>query len=214
MTEVGLGGSRTPERVPRSQRDEAGDTLVEVLVAIVVLSLCGLALLLTFSTSITASVEHRSLATLDTVLRSASESATAQIQQQSGALFSTCASPSFYNSNVTWSVPSGYTVTITSVQYWTGSSFTPIGTSCPSGSLQPQLLTMTATATNGVSDSLSFVVDDPVYALAEIAGSSLSAMLLQWPDPGARRAATRTVSAVVTNVPDIVETSTMSTVRA
>ena len=214
---VDLGASHPPQSVlhgERAHRDEAGDTLVEVLVALVVLSLCGLALLLTFSTSITASVEHRSLATLDTVLRSATESATAQIQQQSGAQFSSCATPSFYNSNLTLSVPPGYTVVVTSVQYWTGTSFTAIGTSCPSGSLQPQLLTMTASAANGVSDALSFVVGDPVYALAEVAQVQPRATLLQWSGPSASRDVTRTVPAVLTDIPGVVETSAMSMVRA
>ncbi len=198
MTFVDLDVSRTLERAhSRARRDESGDTLVEVLVAIVVLSLCGLALLLTFSTSITASVEHRSLATLDTVLRSASESATAQIQQQSGALFSSCATPSLYNANVTLSVPAGFTVAITSVQYWTGTSFSAIGASCPTGSLQPQLLTMTATATNGVRDSLSFVVDDPLYALADLSRARLGVTLLAWSGPSTPLAATSTTISVL-----------------
>ncbi len=214
MTKTDLGASRTLERIARRgrpRRDESGDTLVEVLVAIVVLSLCGLALLLTFSTSITASVEHRSLATLDTVLRSASESASMQIQQQSGALFSSCATASFYNSNLTLSVPAGYSVAVTSVQYWTGSSFTAFGASCPAGSLQPQLLTMTATAANGVSDSQSFVVDDPLYALGDFARAQWNATLLQWTTPNAPPTVTRNVLAVLSDTRRVTEPPTTRT---
>ena len=217
MTVEVRGALRALDRVRRSQRarrDDAGDTLIEVLVALVVVGLCGLALLLTFTTSITASVEHRNLATLDTVLRSASESATLQIQQQSNALFTSCASASFYNSNVTLSAPSGYSVAITSVQYWTGTSFTPIGASCPSASLQPQLLSVTATASNGVSDSISFVVDDPLYALANTARPRLGAALIQWLVRGARRGAARSIRAFTSVGANAVTPSWIRVVRA
>ena len=171
---------RSLRPVGRDEQNETGDTLVEVLVSLLVMSICGLALMLTFTTSITASAEHRNLAALDTVLRSASESALSQIQQQSSALFTSCASASYYNSNLTLSPPTGFSVTITSVQYWTGSSFTAIGAACPSSSLQPQLLTMTALASNGVSDTLSFVVDDPLYALGSTSVGTSNATLLSW----------------------------------
>ena len=51
---------------------ERGDTLVEVLLAIVILGLAGVALLTAFATSITASAQHRNLATLDASVRAAS----------------------------------------------------------------------------------------------------------------------------------------------
>ena len=82
---------KTSIRAERPPRSEDGDTLIEVLLAIVVLGLASVALLMAFATSISASAEHRSLTTFDTVLRTASEEAISQIQnQQPNSLFGTC----------------------------------------------------------------------------------------------------------------------------
>ena len=55
----------------RSRRSEAGDTLIEVLLAVLVLGIASTAILLAFSTSIFGSSEDKGLATTDTVLRTA-----------------------------------------------------------------------------------------------------------------------------------------------
>jgi Tfp pilus assembly protein PilV len=70
---------------------EDGDTLIEVLLAVVILGLSVVALLGALVTSITSSSEHRSLASDDTVLRSFAEAAKYEIQMQPGALFVDCA---------------------------------------------------------------------------------------------------------------------------
>ena len=107
-------------------RSEAGDTLVEVLLAIVVLGLTSVALLAGFGTIISSSAEYRSLATMDTVLRSASQQAISQVGQQSGALFASCesAGPSGPG-QVNFSLPAGYTAVVSSVQYWNASATPP-----------------------------------------------------------------------------------------
>src|SRR5580692_9152734 len=69
--------------VSEKGRDDRGDTLIEVLMALLVLSLCALAVMIAFSTSISASQQHRDLATANIVLASASQQAIAQIQQNS-----------------------------------------------------------------------------------------------------------------------------------
>ena len=74
------------------RRSEAGDNLVEVLLAIVVLGLTSVALLAAFGTIISSSAEYRGLPTMDTVLRSASQQAISQVGQQPGALFASCES--------------------------------------------------------------------------------------------------------------------------
>ena len=57
--------SSAPEEARRS---EAGDTLIEVLLAIVILGIASVAILLAFATTISGSAEHRTLTTADTVL--------------------------------------------------------------------------------------------------------------------------------------------------
>jgi type II secretory pathway pseudopilin PulG len=78
------------------QRSERGDTLIEVLVGITIISIGVLAILGSLITSTSASVTHRSLAGLDSILRSFAESARYQIQTQpadgsAGPLFRPCA---------------------------------------------------------------------------------------------------------------------------
>ena len=64
---------------------EQGDTLVEVLLALVILGIASVALLAGFATSIGASAEHRNLASLDSSTRLAANTAIADIQQQAPA---------------------------------------------------------------------------------------------------------------------------------
>lgn len=154
---------------------EAGDTLVEVLITLVIVSLCVVAFLSAFSTSISASAEHRTLVSIDTVLRSASENALSQIEQDSSPLFSACATPSTY-SGINFGIPSGYVATITSVEYWNGSSFS---TACASGSTAPQLISLTVSGPLGSSSSISFSVDDPQYAAQGAASASFVAGVAQ-----------------------------------
>lgn|SRR5487761_1355635 len=146
-------------------RGESGDTLVELLIAIVIISLSVTALLGALITSLTSSAEHRSLANLDTVVKSFAESAKYQIElQSSGYWFVDCASASgtAYNGNpVPYTPPAGYTVGFTSVEYWDSvtNQFDP---SCGANDHTGyQLLTTRATAPSGVAETISFGVRSP-----------------------------------------------------
>ena len=79
---LGVVDRATGRGDPARLRSEAGDTLIEVLFAIVILGIASVALLIAFAASISASAVHRGLATFDTVIRSASQQAISQIQQQ------------------------------------------------------------------------------------------------------------------------------------
>ncbi|HEY5112442.1 MAG TPA: prepilin-type N-terminal cleavage/methylation domain-containing protein, partial [Acidimicrobiales bacterium] len=137
-----------------TDRSEAGDTLVEVLIALVILGVASVALLVSFATSITASGTYRDVATLDTVLRSASEEVITQIQQQPAALFESCGGAA----NVVFTLPTGYTAAITSVSYWNGAAFQ---TTCVPNAEQWITLSVTETQ-NGRFASNNFIVDDPL----------------------------------------------------
>ena len=66
---------------------ERGDTLIEVLLALIILGITGVALLTAFATAITASSEHRNLATLDSSVRAASDQVISQVQQSGNNAF-------------------------------------------------------------------------------------------------------------------------------
>lgn len=165
---------------------EDGDTLLEVLVAIVVVALAGVALLGAFAVAIGGSATHRSLTTLNTVLQSFAEEATFQIQLQPPPLlplYEACATASgvstaggaswvsYGNSSLQplnlYSPPANYTVKITGIANWNGTAFIPymIGATnngtCSSLPEAPQLITATATGPKGITSSLDFVVANP-----------------------------------------------------
>jgi hypothetical protein len=134
---------------------EAGDTLVELLVSIVVIGLTSIALLGTFATTITASTEHRTLASSDSLLKSFVEYATYQIQMQGGN-FSTSCTP--YTLSPPYTIPAGYTGYTVG---FTGSVLSADGSPCVPGSTAPQRLTAQVQSPSGATQHIDFVVADP-----------------------------------------------------
>ncbi len=165
-------GADRHEASPRT-RSEAGDTLVEVLPALLVLSLASVALILAFSTSISASAEHRRLVTADLVVGSVSQNAIANIEGQL-QLFACSTVQSGQSTPVTTTtylsmvqglnfalVPAQYsntyTASITGVEWWNGTAFT---STCDAG--DPEEITVTVTNTStGVTYVNTFVVSFP-----------------------------------------------------
>jgi len=156
------------------RRSEAGDTLVEVLLALVVLGLASVALLIAFSTSIAASAEHRKLATYDSILTLASQSATSAIQGLPSlfdctlSTYPTITLPSAYSSN--------YAVqyaTTNPVLYWDSATSKFDITSCVSG--VPQLITIQIV---GTSYTNSFVVDYSQGSSADVASTGVATKLV------------------------------------
>lgn len=134
---------------------ERGDTLIEVLIALAVVAVAATALIGGVLTSITASSAHRSLAVNDADLKSYAEAAQNQIQRQASPLFADCATSYTVTPP---SMPAGYTVAITGIEYWSGSAFT---STCQAGQNAPQLITLTATSPTQVHTAMSFAVRNP-----------------------------------------------------
>ena len=139
--------------IHQAVREDRGDTLVEVLIAVAIVAITAAALIGTVLMSITASSEHRSLAVNDTVLKSYAAEAQNMIQRQ--ANFQSCASS--YTVSLPAGVPTGYSAGISQILYWNGTSF---GSVCDA-SKPVQLITVTVTSPTQVSSSLSFAVRDP-----------------------------------------------------
>jgi type II secretory pathway pseudopilin PulG len=150
----------------RDRRSEEGDTLIEVLVTLIILSGCAVALLITFGTSIAASVDHRNLAVNDTVLRNLDQTAFYQLDQQPSPLFAPCTvgasgtatttaySPGGTNA-ITFTPPTQYSVAIGTVQFWNGVNFV---STCPAPNA-PQLVTLTVNNPNGSIATTQTVVE-------------------------------------------------------
>ena len=75
-----------------SDPDQRGDTLLEVLVALIIISLSVVALLGVLTTAVTSSAEYRSLTTVETVLKNFADAVKYEAELQSGqTIYSPCA---------------------------------------------------------------------------------------------------------------------------
>lgn len=151
---------------------EAGDTLIEVLIALLILSITVVALLSAFTTSVTASSEYRNLAATDSILRTISEEVIGNFQQGTTYLACPNGTPSNYTQGYngsqslasTLAIPApyttaGYSAAITAVGYWNGSNFTDTSSTCSQNSAFPEQLTVSINGPSGVSESLAFLVE-------------------------------------------------------
>jgi type II secretory pathway pseudopilin PulG len=149
---------------PGRRGNEAGDTLIEILITLLIMSVAGVALISAFSTSISATSEYRGLSVSDTVLRSVSEQVIGLFQ--AGGLYEPCATYLYYESTIPRSslvAPppysnNDYQAKVVDVTYWdaTTSSF---GTSCTAGSTAPQTITIQLSGPLVVPELISFIVE-------------------------------------------------------
>lgn len=157
---------------PQSARSDRGDTLIEVLVAVVIIGISVGALLGSLIQSTSASVTHRSLTTLDSVLKSYAEAAKYAIQLQpssspTGPEFVECAttSPSTYVVASTPSPAAGTTGTAVTV-FLTGVSSassvylgsTPVGFTQAGGPTGTVADTVTFTVPSGLTAGTSYPI--------------------------------------------------------
>ncbi|MGD0220411.1 MAG: hypothetical protein ABSC73_08160, partial [Acidimicrobiales bacterium] len=146
-----------------------------MLVALVVIGVAALSIMLGFSTSLWGSSDYRNVATIDTVLRTAAEEATSQLQQQSSTVWGNCSGAS----GVNFSLPSGYTATI-SPEYWS-STLAEFTSTCVANATQLDVITVTFA---GSTYQISIVVDDPLARPVAAAGASYQLIFLSQPSSG------------------------------
>jgi prepilin-type N-terminal cleavage/methylation domain-containing protein len=125
--------------------EEAGFSLAEILITIVIISVTFSAILGGLMTSITVSSLHRKEAAADAVARDAAEWVKGALSNP----YASCANTGTYTFTGL-SVPSGYTASVTSVRYWDGTSSNPVtfGSSCPSPDKGLQDITVVARSTD------------------------------------------------------------------
>ena len=112
---------------------ESGFTLTEALLAMIILGVAVFGVVTAMGASIVTSDVHRKEVTADAVVKSWAE-------RLNNAVYQECATPAVtqYQANQTGvTVPTGYTATITSIQYWNGAGDTNTAASfsatCPFG---------------------------------------------------------------------------------
>ncbi len=127
---------------------EAGTTLIEVLIAVVIMGTAIVALLGGFTTAIAGSVFHRGHAHVEAVMRAHTEAI------QNSGIPSSCATPTPTPSTTTDA--DGYNSRITAVQYWNGDNPATFG-SCTASSLANGLAKvsiLTSSADGKITQSL------------------------------------------------------------
>lgn len=129
------------------------------------------ALLGGFTTSISASAEHRNLVNLDSVLKSYVETAVDQIELQSAYKFTACAT----TYTITYTAPTGYSASLGTIEYWQSNN--TWGSTCSTSTTPPQQQLVMATATNtsnGTHESIQFAVSDPAFVQAVPSSPSIT----------------------------------------
>jgi type II secretory pathway pseudopilin PulG len=129
----------------RPRNDEAGDSLIEVIFAIVIIGLVSSALFAAYATGSTASNRTRDLTTVDAVLRNAAEATKTAVRAD-------CLDGGTYS--VDYEAPPGFTAPAD-----------VSGVACPplvgSVTVQAPSILLTAAAPNGATKSLRVVVRSP-----------------------------------------------------
>jgi prepilin-type N-terminal cleavage/methylation domain-containing protein len=130
---------------------DAGVTLVELLITLVILGVVFVAILGGMATGMVVSDLHRKQATAETILRSYAEAVKA-------ASYTVCAAPAAYAASaVGYSVPAGlrptYSASVAAVTYWqpgasTGSFVSSLG-SCPGSDNNLQSVTLRVVSSDG-----------------------------------------------------------------
>ncbi|MGH8985698.1 MAG: type II secretion system protein [Acidimicrobiia bacterium] len=123
----------------RRCRGQAGETLVELLITISILGLAVVAILAGLGTAVRLSGTHRTQANAEVIAAGGAES----VKKQQ---YVDC--PSSYTANDDVNVPSGWSLSVTSVKNWNGTSFV---SNCPSPNQKLQLVTVRAASPNGNS---------------------------------------------------------------
>ncbi len=135
--------------MPRVDRGERGETLIEITVTVAILGIAIVAVVAGLATAIVASDSHRKLASADTMVRSVAEA----VKDRSVAWNAN----GDYSAAISGIVTAGYTHSV-QAQCWTGNNGAPTWANCPNGDLGLQRITITVTSTGARGESESVTI--------------------------------------------------------
>jgi Tfp pilus assembly protein PilV len=140
-------------------RNEAGTTLVEVLMTVAILGIGIVAVVGAMGTSIIGTDHHRKQAQAHTVLLSAVDA----VKSQTANPYQPCATTGTYAATSGVTLPAGWAasyVTVQSVTYWDGG--TGFSASCPSPDSKLQLIDVRVATPDGrATESVAVVKRNP-----------------------------------------------------
>jgi type II secretory pathway pseudopilin PulG len=150
------------------QRNERGETLIELVVAVAILGLASVAILGGLMMGIRTSVMHRNDATGGAYVRSFAEAIQTDVDANG---YKTCANAaSGYAGVAVPDLPTGYTKSVMAVQSWNGSSWE----ACTADGIQRLDLKVTTTGDNAQkgNQTLTVVLRQPCNGAALTAGAN------------------------------------------
>jgi type II secretory pathway pseudopilin PulG len=141
---------------------QAGETLIETLIAVILLGLLGVGVVAAMTSIISVSDYDAKQSGAETVLRSY-----AQAWNRAPYVACTGGSPANPYGSTTppgFTLPSGYTASVSGVTFWNGTSSTPVtfGGTCPaSGDAGLQSLSLRVTSPRGPAQTLTIQKRSP-----------------------------------------------------
>jgi type II secretory pathway pseudopilin PulG len=137
----------------RTGRRDAGETLTETLVTVVILGISTAGISLALGTAVKASTLHRQQALVQNALRSWGD-------QVAAGSYTACATAGSFAAPSP-ALPAGMTAAVTAVQYWNGVTF--VGSCGTDTGIQRVTLRITAPTgtSSGLADSVAVVVRKP-----------------------------------------------------
>lgn len=152
-----------------SARDDRGETLVELVVAIGILGIAAVAILGGLMTGIRASVMHRNDASGGAYVRSFAEAIQHDVDQNG---YRSCANAATgYAGVAVPDLPAGYTKTVTAVRSWNGSAWG----ACTADGIQRLDLKVTTTGGSAplqAEERLTVILRQPCRGSAATAGAN------------------------------------------
>jgi Tfp pilus assembly protein PilV len=134
---------------PSLKRLDSGETLIELLVAIVVIGIGVTALLGAWEIAVGSSSFNADQSKAQATLRSWAESISA-VSDSGAYAYVPCASPA--SIPAASGLPTGFTAVVSGVRYWTASGWS---STCPSPDLGAERISLTVTSPSGLYPSLS-----------------------------------------------------------
>lgn len=131
--------------------DDSGETLLELLIAVVIMGIAVVAIIGGLVTGIVVSDVHRKQSTAGAYVRDYAEA----VQSMP---YKICALPADYAAPPGFTVPTGYAPTVQSVRYWSGSDWVA---ACGTDAGVQQVTVQVASSDNRATEKVTVVLRKP-----------------------------------------------------